>query len=137
MKIQSVLTQNVQQVWPLVERYIKSALDFSKGDYDAEHAKVYLSQGHWHLLVAVDETSGDIKGACTIEYINRPNSRVAMITAIGGHLITSEDTFDQLRNILRLNGATHIEGAARESIARLWKMKFGFAEKYKIVEVAI
>jgi hypothetical protein len=86
--------------------------------------------------VAVDE-SGEIKGACTIEYINRPNSRVAMITAIGGRLITSEDSFDQLRNILKLNGATHIEGAARESIARLWKMKFGFAEKYKIVEVAI
>ena len=136
MKIQPVLTQNVQQVWPLVERFIKSALDFSKGDYDAEHAKVYLSQGHWHMLVAGDE-SGESKGACTIEYINRPNSRVAMITAIGGRLITNEDTFEQLRNILKLNGATHIEGAARESIARLWKMKFGFAEKYKIVEVAL
>jgi hypothetical protein len=136
MKIQPVLTQNVQQVWPLVERFIKSALDFSKGDYDAEHAKVYLSQGHWHLLVAVDE-SGEIKGACTIEYINRPNSRVAMITAVGGKFVSTPEVFDQLRNILKLNGATHIEGAARESIARLWKMKFGFAEKYKIVEVAI
>jgi hypothetical protein len=136
MKIQPVLTQNVQQVWPLVERFIKSALDFSKGDYDAEHAKVYLSQGHWHLLVAVDE-SGEIKGACTIEYINRPNSRVAMITAVGGKFVSTPEVFDQLRNIVKLNGATHIEGAARESIARLWKMKFGFAEKYKIVEVAI
>jgi hypothetical protein len=136
MKIQPVLTQNVQQVWPLVERFIKSALDFSKGDYDAEHAKVYLSQGHWHLLVAVDD-SGDIKGACTIEYINRPNSRVAMITAVGGKFVSTPEVFDQLRNIVKLNGATHIEGAARESIARLWKMKFGFAEKYKIVEVAV
>ena len=119
MKIQPVLTQNVQQVWPLVERFIKSALDFSKGDYDAEHAKVYLSQGIWHLLVAVDE-SGEIKGACTIEYINRPNSRVAMITAVGGKFVSTPEVFDQLRNILKLNGATHIEGAARESIARLW-----------------
>jgi len=136
MKIQPVLTQNVQQVWPLVERFIKSALDFSKGDYDAEHAKVYLSQGIWHLLVAVDD-SGDIKGACTIEYINRPNSRVAMITAVGGKFVSTPEVFDQLRNIVKLNGATHIEGAARESIARLWKMKFGFAEKYKIVEVAL
>ena len=136
MKIQPVLTQNVQQVWPLVERFIKSALDFSKGDYDAEHAKVYLSQGIWHLLVAVDE-SGEIKGACTIEYINRPNSRVAMITAVGGKFVSTPEVFDQLRNIVKLNGATHIEGAARESIARLWKMKFGFAEKYKIVEVAV
>jgi len=137
MKIQPVFTQNVQQVWPLVERYIKNALDHSKGDYSAEHAKVYLAKGSWQLFVGVDEESGDIKGACTIEFINRPDDRVAFITAIGGRLISNEENFEQFQSVLRSYGATKIEGAARESIARLWKMKFGFAEKYRIVEVAI
>jgi len=33
-------------------------------------------------------------------------------------------------------GATYIEGAARESIARLWT-RYGFTEKYRIVGVQI
>jgi len=69
-------------------------------------------------------------------FSNRPNDRVAFITAIGGKLISSPETVEQLKAVLGSIGATYIEGAARESIARLWS-RYGFEEKYRIVGVKI
>lgn len=133
MIVQPVLRENVAQVWHLVEKFIAKALEFSKGDYNAEHAKVYLANGNWNLFVAVGE-SGDVKGACTVEFINRPESRVAFVTAIGGRLISDQETFSNFKEVLKTMGATKIEGAARPSIKRLWETRLGFAEKYSIVE---
>ena len=136
LKIQPVLTPNVVQGWPLVEKHIASALKYSKGDYNVEHAKVYLAKGDWNLFVAANE-SNEVKGAAIIQYINRPNDRVAFMIAIGGRLITSRDTFKQFKELLKRGGATKLEGAARESVARLWMSRFGCTEKYRIVEVSL
>ena len=90
--------------------------------------------GNWTLLVAVDDSG--VQGAATVSFSNRPNDRVAFINAIGGKLISSPETFEQLKAVLGSIGATYIEGAARESIARLWS-RYGFEEKYRIVGVKI
>jgi hypothetical protein len=86
------------------------------------------------LLVAVDGET--IHGAAAVEFFNRPNDRVAFITAIGGKLVSNEDTFAQLKALMLSMGATTIEGAAREAIARLWS-RYGFEEKYRIVGVKL
>lgn len=134
MNIQRVDVGHVHQVWPLVEAHINAALEHSKGDYTLESVKVLLATGQWSLIVAVDEEG--VKGAATVSFTNRPHDRVAFVTLIGGKLISSDDTFEQLKNMLRSLGATCIEGAARESIARLWS-RYGFEEKYRIVGVKI
>lgn len=136
MKIRPVLTQNAQQVWPMAAPFIVSGLRHSRGDYDAEHAKVFLANGQWHLLVAVNEQN-KVAGAATVEFISRPNDRVAFFTSVGGKFMTTPEVFSQVQDILKTYGATKIEGAARESAARLWQSKFGFTEKYKIVEVSL
>lgn len=135
MKIQYVAAEWVNYTWSKVEGFIAEALTYSNGDYTAEHAKVLVTQGRWALIVAVDD-NGDIHGAATVEFFNRPNDRVAFITAIGGRLVSNEDTFEQLRTYARSMGATAIEGAARESIARLWQ-RYGFKEKHRIVGVKL
>jgi 3-methyladenine DNA glycosylase/8-oxoguanine DNA glycosylase len=61
---------------------------------------------------------------------------VAFISTIGGRLISNPDTFEQLKVFVLSQGATVIEGAARESIARLWT-RYGFAEKHRIVGVKL
>ena len=134
MKIQHVPPEWVPAVWPKVEAFIASALEHSKGDYAVEHVQTYLITGQWSLLVAVDGET--IHGAATVNFYNRPRDRVAFVTTIGGKLISSEDTFTQLKALLSALGATVIEGAARESIARLWS-RYGFEEKYRIVEVKL
>ena len=133
LKVQPVPTEFVVQAWPRVEKYFKSAEEKAEvAEYTAEHIKVYLATGQWLLLVAVDENS-DIHGAAAVNFINYPNDRVAFITAIGGRLIANQETFVQLKLILKANGATKIQGAARESVARLWK-RFGFEDRAILVQ---
>jgi hypothetical protein len=134
MKIQHVPVEWVPAVWDRVKAFIASALEHSKGEYSVEHAQAYVTSGQWVLLIATE--GEEIFGAATISFFNRPNDRVAFITAIGGKLVSSQDTFTQLKVILAALGATAIEGAAREAIARLWK-RYGFEEKYRILGVTI
>lgn len=134
MKIQHVSTDYVNQIWPKVEGYIESALQH-QNDYTVDQTKVYVTNGSWVLIVAVGD-DGFIHGAATVSFNNRPNDRVAFITTIGGRLISNQDTFLQLKDVLKFFGATYIEGAARESIARLWQ-RYGLEEKYRIVGTKI
>ena len=135
LTVRHVGHQYVHQTWPLVESYITEAQKYGGGDYTLDQIKVYVAQGTWLLLVAVDE-EGKLHGAATVNFINMPNDRVAFITYIGGKLVSNKDVVKQLGNVLKGFGATKIQGAARESIARLWR-RFGFYERYTIVETKI
>lgn len=130
MKIQHVDASYVNQLWPQVEKFIESALAY-QDDYNLEHAKVFVTNGTWMLVVAIDEEAV-IHGAATIQFYNRPNDRVAFVVTMGGRLISGQDTYAQFTTLLKAFGATYIEGAGRESIARLWR-RFGFVEKYRVV----
>ena len=130
MKIQFVNSDYVHQVWPKVVDYIASALEYQT-DYTIDHAQASIAAGTWTLIVACDDDNF-IHGAATVQFINRPKDRVAFVIAMGGRLISSQDTYLQFKDVLRSFGATYIEGAARESIARLWS-RYGFEEKYRIV----
>ena len=94
-----------------------------------------LANGQWLLVVAVDDTN-TIHGAAAVNFNNMPNDRVAFVVAIGGKLISNQDTYAQFTALLKAQGATKIQGAARESIARLWT-RYGFKERYRIVEAKI
>jgi len=134
MNIQHVPLEWVPRTWPMVEAFIAEALEFSKGDYTIEQVQTLVATGQWALLVATDGEK--IHGAATVHLFNRPSARVAFITAIGGRLISNKDTFEQLKQLLAAFGATEIEGAAREAIARLWS-RYGFESKYTIVGVKL
>jgi hypothetical protein len=133
--VRNIPTNYVAQAWPLVEHYIEAAVSYGGDDYTLEQVKVYVSSGQWLLVIAVDE-QGVIHGAATVTFLNYPNDRIAFITFIGGKLISNKDTFGQLKDLLKANGATKIQGAAREAIARLWS-RYGFEERYRIVETKI
>ena len=134
-KIQPVPTSNFHQTWPLVEKFLSDALKWGEDDYTVEQARAYLAKGDWLLLVAVDEEN-NIHGAAAINFINMPNDRIAFVVAIGGKLISNKDTYEQMTALFKSYGATKIQGAARESIARLWT-RYGFKERYRIVEAKI
>ena len=135
LTVRHVATHYISQTWPSVEKYIGAAQEHCGDDYTLDQIKLYLTSGQWVLLVATSE-EGVIHGAATVSFINNPNDRVAFITFIGGKLISSQDTFAQLKSILKQFGATKIQGAAREAIARLWS-RYGFKERYIIVETQL
>jgi hypothetical protein len=131
----------IQQTWPIVKPFIDEAMekggDFPEwaAGYTVDHIQGYLTAGQWLLLVAVDEEHV-IHGAATVSFINYPLHRVAFVTAIGGKLISSKETFEQLKALLKLRGATKIQGYGRESIVRLWK-RYNFEPRNTLVEVLI
>ena len=135
MNVQYVPQQFTAQIWPRVEEYVKSALEYGHGDYTLDQIKLLVCMGQWLLLIAVDEEN-HIHGAATVSFINYPNDRVAFITFIGGRLISNQDTFKEMCTILKSNGATKVQGMARPAIARLWK-RYGFEERSTLVEVKI
>lgn len=135
MRIEHVALPWVARTWPVAQPFIEDALAFSHGDFTSEQALVHVSDGRWQLFVAVDE-DGAVRGAAVLNVFNRNAQRVAFILAIGGKLISNQDTFVQLKALCASFGATHIEGAARESIARLWT-RYGLTEKYRIVGVKL
>jgi hypothetical protein len=130
MNIQHVDVNYVNQLWPQVEKFIDAALAY-QDDYNLEHAKVYVTNGTWVLIVAIDDDQV-IHGAATIQFYNRPKDRVAFVVTMGGKLITGHETYAQFTELLKAFGATYIEGASRESAARLWQ-RFGLQEKYRVV----
>lgn len=134
LTIQYVPVHLVHHVWKDVEHYLRDALDQSGADdYSTEQLKVLVAQGVHELYVAVD-SSNCVHGAATVSFTNYPNHRVAFVSTIGGKLITNRDTWAQFSALLKSHGATRVQGAARESIARLWK-RYGFKAKHIAVEV--
>ena len=139
LQIAPVETTHVHVVWPKVAGFIKSAIDKGSSEefrnYNEHHIQSFLSEGKWLLLVAIDEQN-EIHGACTVSFLNHPLHRVAFATTIGGKLISSKETFAQLKVICKHYGATKIQGYGRESIVKLWK-RYDFEPVSTLVEVKI
>lgn len=135
LTVQPVGVAYFHQTWPLVEGFLAEALKWGEDDYTVEQAKEMLARGDWLLVVAVDEEN-KIHGASAVNFFNMPNDRVAFVIAIGGKLISNQNTYKQFSDLLKSCGATKIQGAARESIARLWT-RYGFKERYRIVEAKL
>lgn len=135
LKVQPVFPEYFHQTWPLVKDLFESALKFGGDEYTLDQIKALLAQGRWVLLVAADEEN-KVHGAASVEFINKPNDRVGLITAMAGKAIVNEDIFKQVCEILKINGATKVQCAARESAARLYK-QVGLEERYTILEAKI
>ena len=133
--VKPVFTEYFHQTWPLVKDLFASALKFGGDEYTLEQIKALLAQGSWVLLVATDEENV-IHGAASVNFYNMPNDRIGLITAMAGKAIVNEDVFKQVCALLKANGATKVQCAARDSAARLYK-QVGLEERYTILEAKI
>ena len=135
MNIQHVPVAFAAQTWSLIQSFLAESQQYAQDDYTLDQIQMYVCTGQWLLLVATDDAQ-KLCGAMTVEFVNKPTKRVAFVTGTGGKFIINEDTFKQLENICRANGATTIECATRDSVAKLL-VRFGFTEKYIILGVSI
>ena len=134
MLFRSVAPQFVAQLWPQVEPLIAKAEKHGGGDYNMDQIRMYLNLGMWWLVVVTKEEQ--IVGAVTGNFMSYPNDRVAFITTMGGEEMCNDDALNQLRQILKSQGATKIQAACRESMVRLVQ-KIGFVSRYTVVETNI
>ena len=122
----------LHQHWEEIEKYLKPALELGGvEEFNIDQLKVFIANGSWSLFVA--EENKELKGCAVVTFANYPNDRIAFVTAIGGKFISSRETSDKFKALLKSMGATKIQGYARESVARLWK-RIGFFNKQILVE---
>jgi hypothetical protein len=134
MKFELVPTEWTARLWPEVEQYVSMAQEFSSDEYTVDQVKTLVLTGVWNLLVATNED--ELCGAVVMAVSNRPNDRAAFIVTMGGKNIVSVDSINQIKEIAVKLGATVLEGAVRESVARL-AVKAGFTEKCRLIEVKL
>jgi hypothetical protein len=134
MKFELVPNEWTARLWPEVEQYVSMAQEFASDEYTVDQVKTLVLTGVWNLLVATEENK--LVGAVILAVTNRPNDRVAFIVTMGGKNILNADGINQIKEIAVRLGATVLEGAVRESVARL-AIKAGFTEKCKLIEVKL
>jgi uncharacterized membrane protein YiaA len=132
MRFELVPAEWTARLWPEVEQYVAMAQEFSSDEYTVDQVKTLVLTGVWNLLVATEENK--LCGAVVMSVSNRPNDRAAFIVTMGGKNIVSVDSINQIKEIAVTLGATVLEGAVRDSVARL-AVKVGFTEKCKLVVI--
>lgn len=133
--VKEVPLQYVNQIWPRVEAMLAKSVKHSNGELSLEEAKVNAVKGWDTLFVAVDSID-DIQGVVAVSFTNRSDNRVAYVTNIGGRFLADKETFAKFCELLRAYGATCIEGAARDSLVRLWA-RLGAHKKTNIVQIPL
>lgn len=134
MKFELVPTEWTARIWPEIEQFVEAAQKFYSDEYSVEQAKTLVLTGVWNLLVATENDK--FCGAVIMSLSNRANDRSAFIVTMGGKNILNIDGINQIKEIAIKMGATVLEGAVRESVARLAE-KAGFTEKCRLIEVKL
>lgn len=132
MHTQHIAPAFVQKAWPVVSGFLGSALEHCADEIELSQLKLELVQGRKALLIAVDGEA--VVGAAAVGFEDYPNMRVAFVTATGGKFLSSKDIFESLKSWCASQGATSIRGACSEAVARLWRQKFKFEQRYIVVE---
>lgn len=141
MRVTTVDLNHIHQTWPLVEGFIKAALDEGYPypdefrDYNLDNIKQFIVMGQWLLLVAVDDTN-KVHGCATISFINTPKHRTAVVTAAGGKFIYVKDNVEQLKHICTLHGATKLQAFGKPSIVRLLQ-RLNFEPRNTLLEMKL
>jgi hypothetical protein len=131
LTVHHVPVMHIMQTLPLVKHHIAAGLEHSD-DCTAEQAQVFLANGQWLLYVATDVVD-KIHGVFVVAVNSGPNDRTATIISAGGKSIINSLVFDQLCNLLLVEGVTRVQALARDSAARLFK-KIELFKKANLVE---
>lgn len=126
----------VHRLWPKIEPLIEKVDPYSNGEGSTEQGKVYLIEG---LATGFILAGSDMepKGVIVGEWKTTPNKRIFLISALGGSHALTPESYEQIEEWVRKHGGTHIQGACRESIARLMRKRWGYKPAYTVVEKEI
>ena len=131
--VQIVAPNNIYAVWDEIDSYLNASINTATGDCTLEQLKLLLVRGEQTLLVSIND-AGKVNGAMTVEFQNLPNNRIMFITALGGNGIVNDETFEQVENWARMQGATKVSAWCQEAQARLYKLKANFNTVRMVVE---
>lgn len=135
MRLERVHPNFAAAKWPLAERHFAKVTPHVNGDWTDDQFKADVLTGRIRMVLAMSED--ECIGAAGYTLHNNRNARTAFIVSMAGDaFITSADSWRQLVDMFRQEGATRVEAAMRPSMARLCG-GLGFKSKYTVVEVEL
>ncbi len=131
-QLEIVDPKHIYQLWDTLKPFFESSEEQGSGDSSVEHIKTAIIQGTQVLFVITDNTK--IVGTFAVEMINYTNHRVAHVTALAGNEMFDTHLVEQFEAWAKHNGATKIRAWAKDSQARLYRLKMGLNKSMNIVE---
>jgi len=121
-RLAGVLKENVDKVWPEVEKYLSDAVDYSYGKWSLDFLKDSIKNESHQLYVVID---GDVKAAIVTSITQCPNTRILSIDFCGGEGARDWATFavDELAKWGRAIGCSAIEITGRPGWEKLLGLK--------------
>lgn len=114
---------------------LHEACDTSGGEITGDQLKMLLSRGERSLLEM--QTDGKTVGWGVVRIDQLPNVRVLFITDLVAHNSGFAQFFEAVKQLAKDLGCSKVRCAAKESQARLYRMKSGFKPVYEILEVSL
>lgn len=125
----------IDDMWYAVKPFLVDGISDCDAEYGIDDIRNALLEGQWKLCIAIDEQE-TICGAASVSFIGYPKEFVGFVTSIGGKILINQDTVDQLKELLRGQGATRIQGHVQEPFARMVK-RYGFKKAAVLIEVKL
>lgn len=108
--------------WKHVRDYLEPAVERSHGRWDMEHVAAACATGHYHVMVAFDE-SNTIKGVMTMSPVNYPGRCVMALHFLGGEDFDGwyPTMLEELTKYAVSCGCDGLEGCARSGFWQWFK----------------
>ena len=131
MQLYIIGPTHIDRAWAEGAHQLSHATQQAPDECTPSQLKMRLALGHLILLCVRDNEKPQAWLAVSFQQL--ANMRVLHIHAIYAPGATSAAAFDLLAQYATQNGASAIQGACPEAVARLWQHKFGFTETYRIM----
>jgi len=138
-RVMQVRPRDCHRVWNEVEPFVTAALDEAntgrRPEYGPDNVRSDIVLGRQHLFCLFGDDD-KILGSATVSIVDYAFASVAVVTTIGGRIFADKEKLEQFEHLLRLHGATKIQGFVRPSVKRLWS-RVGFTSTAEMVEKEI
>ena len=121
MQVTLVPTEHVENVWPLVERFMDMAAEYTFGRYTADDIKDSILQYEHNLWMAFDDLA--VKGIVVTNFIQYPRMRCLAMQFTAGEDLKDwkAPMLDLLQKWAYDNGCDRIESSGRPGWPRVFK----------------
>ena len=132
-KLTPVPSTHIDAAWEEGASCLSEACAESGGEITGDQLKLILSRGE-RTLIRMDGPDS-VVGWGVVRVDQLPNMRVLMVTDLVAHNGSFERFFEELKSLAKSLGCSRIRCAAKQSQARLYRMRCDFAEVYTIMEI--
>lgn len=136
MNLQLVPHTHIDTVWPTVAPLLAQACTSKAacGEITIEQMRMAIVEKVKHLVVALEGEV--IVGAGTIEFLQYPQKRVALISALGGRGLCDQAAFDTVKEWCKSMGASELRVYAKDAQFRLFA-RVGLVKLYNTLGVEL